>query len=180
MRWENGGRWIDFGGNDLEVQLPLFEQSIGVNDFSPEKLYWSLKLSKGSFPSFVPFNLKSGHMTARELMQVMGTDICRRMFSQFIWVHSTFRAIDKDKVDFAIIPDLRFPSEIQGVESHGGFVVRLTRDVSMGDEHPSETALDGYDWGRLGDRVVIVPQGLGIDETRDVVWDWLSKKLGDK
>lgn len=176
MRWENGGRWVDFGGWQLTSQVPLFESSIGFGDFSPERLYWSLKNSGGA----VPVNLKSGNMSGRELMQVLGTDICRRMFSQYIWVHATFRLIAKEKVDYAIIPDLRFPSELNGVQQHGGLVVRLTRDVSQGDEHPSETALDGYDWSLLGDRVIIVPSDLGIVETKDVVWEWLQKKLGNQ
>jgi hypothetical protein len=181
MRWENGGRWVDFGGPELQVQLPLFENSIGINEFSPERLYWSLRAGSNSQqPGFVPFNLKNGAMSARELMQVMGTDICRRMFSQHIWVHATFRTIAKDGVDFAIIPDLRFQSEIQGVMSRGGLIVRLMRDVSQGDEHPSETALDGYDWSSLGERVLVVPPELGIDDTKEMVWNWLSTKLETK
>lgn len=172
IRWENGGRWVDYGGKDLIQQLPLFEKSIGTGDFSVEKLYANLRSS-----DIKPANLKSGPMTGRELMQVMGTDICRRMFSQHIWVHATFRSIAKDNVDFAIIPDLRFPSELQGVQQHNGYVVRLTRNVIVGDEHPSETSLDGFDWSRLGDRALLVPNNLNIEETRVFTWDWLSNKL---
>jgi hypothetical protein len=172
IRWENGGRWVDYGGKDLVQQLPLFEKSIGHNDFSPEKLYANLRAT-----SMKPINLKSGPMTGREIMQVMGTDICRRMFSQHIWVHATFRLIAKDNVDFAIIPDLRFPSELQGVQQHNGLVVRLTRNIIHGDEHPSETALDGYEWSRLGDKVLLVPANLNIEETKDFTWNWLSQKL---
>lgn len=173
IRWENGGRWVDYGGKDLVQQLPSFEKAIGHNDFAVETLYWNLKSS-----NINPINLKSGPMTARELMQVIGTDVCRRMFSQHIWVHATFRAIAKDNVDFAIIPDLRFPSELVGVEQHGGLVVRLTRCTPHEDHHPSETALDGFDWKRLGDRGLLVPNDLAIAETRDFVWSWLSQKLG--
>lgn len=175
IRWENGGRWVDYGGKDLVQQLPSFEKSIGHNDFTPEKLFWSLRSS-----NITPTNLKSGPMTGRELMQVMGTDICRRMFSQYIWVHSTFRAITKDNVDFAIIPDLRFPSELAGVEQHNGLVVRLTRSTHYEDQHPSETALDGFDWTRLGDKVLLVPDNLDIEQTRDFTWNWLSQKLVNK
>lgn len=175
MRWENGGRWIDFGGKNLVNQVPLLERHLGNEDFLPEKLYWSVKKSK----SIIPINLKTGFMSGRELMQVFGTDICRRMFSQYIWVDATFRLILKEKVDYAIIPDLRFPSELQGVQSYKGLVVRLTRNIAQGDEHPSETALDDYNWTSLGDRVIVVPD-LGIEETRDVVLKWLKEKIGNK
>lgn len=174
VRWENGGRWVEYCGT-IEQQLPFFENAMSsTNKFSPERIYWGLK-SKDEVCS--PIKLKSGSMTGREIMQVLGTDMCRRMFSQFIWVHSTFRAIEKDNVDFAIIPDLRFPSELQGVKAAKGLVVRLLRDVSYGDEHPSETSLDNYDWSFLGSNVVLVPNNLGIDATKEFVWNWLSDKL---
>ena len=172
VRWENGGRWVDYGGKDLVQQLPLFEKSLGHNAFSVEKLYWSIKSS-----NIAPINVKTGPMTARELMQVMGTDVCRRMFSQHIWVHATFRQIAKDNPDFAIIPDLRFPSELQGVQQHDGLVVRLTRNNTHNDQHPSETALDNFDWTRLGENALLVPDNLNIEETRDFVWNWLSQRV---
>ncbi len=176
MRWENGGRWVEFS-DTIEQQLPLFENTISSNKFSPEKAYWDL-VHSGS--SISPIKLKTGAMTGRELMQVLGTDICRRMFSQYIWVNSTFKAIERDNVDFAVIPDLRFPSELQGIKNAGGLVIRLTRNTANGDEHPSETALDDYDWGSLNDNVLLVPDSLGIEETRDFAWDWISKKLETK
>ena len=45
IRWENGGRWVDYGGKDLVQQLPLFEKSLGFADFTPERLFWNLKCS---------------------------------------------------------------------------------------------------------------------------------------
>lgn len=175
IRWENGGRWVEYCGV-IEQQLPLFENALAsTNNFSPERIYWGLKLGRTDITN--PIKLRSGHMTARELMQVFGTDICRRMFTQYIWVQATFRAINRDKPDFAIIPDLRFPSELQGVKEDGGTVVRLTRNVNNGDEHPSETALDDYDWSTLGDNALVVPSHLNIEETKDYFWNWFSKKL---
>lgn len=178
IRWENGGRWVEYCGT-LEQQLPLFENSIAsTNNFSPEKIYWGLKSKNND--SCYPIKLRSGHMTGRELMQVLGTDMCRRMFSQFIWVHATFRAIERDNVDFAVIPDLRFPSELHGVKSCGGLVVRLMRNISEGDEHPSETSLDDYDWSFLKDNVLIVPREFGIEQTKEFVWNWISNKMEGK
>jgi len=175
IRWENGGRWVSYSDGAIKAQLPFFEEALAKQGriwFSPERLYWELALSKNN-----PINLKTGKMSARELMQVFGTDICRRMFSQYIWVNATFNLIKKDKVDFAVLTDLRFPSELSGVCSNNANVVRLTRDVSKGDQHPSEIALDNYNWNSLGDKVLIVPNNLNIDETADFVWSWLSTKI---
>ena len=90
--------------------------------------------------------LPKGPMTAREIMQVVGTDLFRHYFDDNIWVNATFREILRVKPDVAIISDVRFPSEVNGVISNGGFIVRLLRNVCETDNHESETALDDYDF----------------------------------
>ena len=58
----------------------------------------------------------SAKMTAREVMQYVGTDFFRRIYPQ-VWVDSTIRK-----------------------------VIRLTRNIfGDSDQHPSETALDNYE-----------------------------------
>jgi len=108
---------------------------------------------------------KTGNMSGRELMQVFGTDIMRNMFDDRIWVNSTFRAIERDKPDIALIPDTRFPSEVCAIYDNDGFVIRLTRDVSDGDSHSSEIALDDWDWSFKPSNTLVIPDDLDIQET---------------
>jgi hypothetical protein len=173
IRWENGGRWVRYKEGNFFHQLPLLETKISCNEVSVESFFWNIKNSI----SVEPVRMKSGQMKARELMQVFGTDVSRRMFSQLIWVDATFRAIKKDNPDFAIITDVRFPSEINSVLNSGGIVVRLTRNILF-DEHPSETALDDYNWDSCNKKsIIIVPGNLNAEETKNYVWGNLSSRL---
>jgi len=87
---------------------------------------------------------KEGPMTAREFMQFLGTDVMRKMYEP-VWVQSCVNKIKREQSSLAIIADVRFPNEVDAVTDAGGVVVRLTRG-ERADGHPSETALDDYDF----------------------------------
>ena len=89
-------------------------------------------------------------LKVRELLQEFGTGICRRMFD-LIWVNKTFRKIEEDKPDLALINDVRYINEIYGGKNRPNLdvkVIRLTRNVNdmslTVNQHTSETALDDY------------------------------------
>ncbi len=85
-----------------------------------------------------------GPMTAREVMQYVGTDIFRKMYDK-VWVNSLIKRIEHENSHLAIVTDVRFINEVEGIQEAGGKVVRLLRDPSDGkDQHYSETALDDY------------------------------------
>ena len=99
---------------------------------------------------------KPGPMTAREVMQFVGTEIFRKMYGN-VWVNATLNKIKRDSPGFAIIPDVRFPNEADSVVGlsfmsdypTNGSILRLLRDPNNGnDTHPSETSLDEYDSSR--------------------------------
>ena len=84
-------------------------------------------------------------MSGREILQVVGTDIFRRV-DYDVWVNACLRQIEFDKPELAIVTDCRFPNEVNGIQKAGGKVVRFTRaPFADGDQHKSETALDNYD-----------------------------------
>ena len=91
----------------------------------------------------------AGPMTAREFLQFFGTDLCRRMWEP-IWVNKCIKDIKREGTLLAIIPDVRFPNEVQVIEEAGGMVLRLTRHV-FDDDHNSETALDDYSFNQYLD-----------------------------
>ena len=101
------------------------------------------------------------YMTAREFMQYFGTNVMRQMYGP-IWVDHTINTIMREQTELAIIADVRFPNEVEAVQSAGGTVIRLTRN-KLKDLHDSETALDKskYDWSNF-DHIVDNSQG-GID-----------------
>lgn len=84
-----------------------------------------------------------GPMTAREVMQHIGTNIFRRMLPD-IWIDATIQKIRAETPELAIISDVRFPNEVEGIQKAGGKVIRLTFNPHNSD-HKSETALDNYE-----------------------------------
>lgn len=119
-----------------------------------------------------------GPMTAREVLQFVGTEVFRKMYKD-VWVDATLRRIREEGSLYAIICDVRFPNEVMGVKEAGGKVLRLTRDIYAGqDVHESETALDKdkFDWDNFD--AINDNQNMSINEqnaaTLDILnqWQW--------
>jgi len=88
----------------------------------------------------------SGRMTAREVMQYVGTDVFRKM-KEDVWTSSIIRKINNESPRLALITDCRFPNEVECIQENKGTVIRLSRSVYESD-HISENILnkDNYDW----------------------------------
>lgn len=81
-------------------------------------------------------------MTARHVLQYIGTNIFRRMKGD-IWAEACIRKIQKDSPNIALISDCRFPNEVEVIQRAGGKVIKLLRNpIQNPDPHPSEIALD--------------------------------------
>jgi hypothetical protein len=64
-------------------------------------------------------------VTPRYMLQLMGTEAGRDVFHKDIWIYVLeHRMKGKDDV---VIPDVRFPNEIDFIKSKGGKVIRVTR-----------------------------------------------------
>ena len=124
---------------------------------------------------------RSGLMTAREIMQVVGTDVFRRMFNDKVWVNATFNKIKEEDKDIALIADTRFESELNAIIDNGGYLIRLNRVVDKTDIHPSETALDNYDFESLGDRCIVLNNDtLEINEKNLLATEWIEHILNTR
>lgn len=87
----------------------------------------------------------------RTLLQYVGTDVVRQQDPDF-WVRFISDVLEffKDEWDYVLIPDCRFPNEIDHLKERGHQVthlrvVRNNFDNGLSPEqqaHPSETALD--------------------------------------
>lgn len=88
----------------------------------------------------------SGFMTARQVMEFVGTEIFRQM-KHDVWVAATINRINKENPELAIIVDCRFPNEVDSITQNNGKTIRLTRDPFHSDA-TAEMALDSgfYDW----------------------------------
>ena len=114
-------------------------------------------------------SLASGPMSAREVMQYVGTDFFRKIYPD-VWVDSSIRKIKSENPNLAVVVDCRFPNEANGIKESGGKVIRLTRDMFKGqDNHASETALDDYDKFDA----IIDNQEMSIGEQNEAVYNQL-------
>lgn len=80
-----------------------------------------------------------GGVTARQMMQTVGTEWGRRMVHGDLWLRSLFMRIPAEG---AVISDCRFPNEAQAILDRGGMVIQLSRPgTGEGDAHASELPL---------------------------------------
>ena len=123
----------------------------------------------------------NGFMTAREIMQIIGTDIFREFFDDSIWINATFRDIKKDGHDLALIADVRFPGEIKGIINEGGNILRLSRNICEADDHPSETALDDYDFSTYGSKIHLIDnREMSIKEQEENAIKYIKENVLEK
>lgn len=113
-------------------------------------------------------------LTAREVMQFVGTDIFRKMKPD-VWAGATISKIQREQPQLAIIADCRFPNEVEAVKNAGGFVIKLTRNPYNSD-HTSEVALDPENYSVSNFDLVIYNENLTIAEQNSVVLNFLKNK----
>ena len=116
----------------------------------------------------------SKNITAREVMQFVGTDFFRKIYPN-VWVDATIRKIEEDNPALAVICDCRFPNEVGGVQKSGGRVIRLTKNEGSPDAHESETALDknNFDWNKFDK--IIDNKSLTIGQQNEVVYNTMRE-----
>jgi len=115
---------------------------------------------EGGLQDYVTYK-ESGPMTAREFMQYFGTNIMRKMYSN-IWVDNTIKKILAEDSELAVVPDVRFPNEVESILANGGEVIRLSR-VQEEDGHESETCLDPGNFDQSKFTHVIENAKIGMD-----------------
>lgn len=113
-------------------------------------------------------------LSAREVMQIVGTDMFRRMKTN-VWAAATINKIKKDNLDFALIADCRFPNEVEAVKDVGGLVIKLTRNPFNSD-HASEIALDENNYHVSNFDLIIYNHNLTITEQNEIIYNFLKNK----
>lgn len=80
----------------------------------------------------------------RELLQLFGTNICKRLFGRNIWINSTLTNYKIDMVN--IIGDIRFQEEIDAIKDIAPdvHIIKIvnTNSICKKYDHPSENVLN--------------------------------------
>lgn len=115
-----------------------------------------------------------GYMTAREVMQIIGTDIFRQLKND-VWASATIKKIFNDKLDFAIIADCRFPNEVNAVKNANGYVIKLTLNPHD-SHHLSEVSLDPDKYDSNNFDLVIDNQNISLLDKNNLIIQFLQNK----
>jgi hypothetical protein len=70
--------------------------------------------------------LNMPNLTPRLMLQLWGTEVCRKAFHDDIWIASLENKLRTAK-DNIVISDCRFPNEIESIRRAGGRVIRIVR-----------------------------------------------------
>ena len=70
--------------------------------------------------------LNMPNLTPRLMLQLWGTEVCRKGFHDDIWIASLENKLRTTK-DNVVISDCRFPNEIASIKRAGGTVIRVVR-----------------------------------------------------
>lgn len=114
---------------------------------------------------------EKGNMTAREVLQYVGTDIFRKIKNN-VWIDAVFRQIEEENPTIAVIGDCRFLDEAKAIKDRGGFVIHLTRNSDSLDTHSSENEISKFD----GFDLVIDNANLSIEESNAQLLSFLIDK----
>jgi len=88
------------------------------------------------------------NISAREVMQVVGTEIFRHSFGEDFWTNLLYLRIQKIKKSndntVIFVTDVRFPNEIEAIKKWGGKVIKIYRNIKREETitHDSEMSLD--------------------------------------
>jgi len=128
---------------------------------------------------------KSGKSTedeasVRDLLQVIGTDVFRKMSLNF-WVNvfklrmgrETYDTDTSSTPDVVFVTDIRFQNEVEAVKSLGGYVVKIERQ-QYSDNHDSEACVDEID-ETLFDEILEGPSIEGLDNLKENVFRVLQQ-----
>lgn len=87
----------------------------------------------------------------RQLLQRLGTECGRETISDTIWIDAALGSHGSGLYsDNIVVTDVRFPNEAQAIKERGGQVIRIERPgVGPANDHPSETALDYWQFDRV-------------------------------
>ncbi len=115
-------------------------------------------------------------MTAREVMQVFGTEFVRSLWKD-AWSFATYKKIQDEGYSLAIITDARFKNEIDMGVQYGAKTIKLERSISTTDLHSSETALDDYPDNQFD--TVIHNANMTIEEQNEIAAVLMKKWLAE-
>lgn len=128
-------------GDEIELVVDdTFVGTISSETNLPEECIWQILKDNGCHAIY----------GVRELLQVVGTDIIRKLYADW-HVDKTMEAIEElPEGSKVVIDDVRFPNEKETIELRGGEVIFVLnpRELKTVSHHPSEELLMWYNFAQ--------------------------------
>lgn len=116
------------------------------------------------------------YLTAREVLQVVGTDVMRNNFDPDVWAKAGAREAIKTTFDICFFTDTRMRNELfctDNVALENNLspptIIRIYRDTNLEDNHDSERDLDEFD-AIPNQRLISQGVPSGFQELTDKLW----------
>jgi hypothetical protein len=167
---------------------PIKRFGIDMLGISEEKAYGNdadkMGVTEFEWESMPFEHSKSGPMTIREVLQVVGTELGRNIWDKEIWIKALKRRVGKfyDRFNggYAVVCDVRFDNEVQAIHDMGGEVwvvegPQRINESSGGDQHASE--VQRTDVSR--DATINNREGVTKEEVFDQVMELIKKDWKD-
>jgi hypothetical protein len=108
-------------------------------------------------------------ITPRKLLQLLDTEAGREIIHPNIWVNAFFAGYSdrqfrgstyESQISNWIVTDVKYPNQAKAIKDRGGIIIRVNRDYILRGvelpfikdaQHPSETALDDYEFDHVID-----------------------------
>jgi hypothetical protein len=111
--------------------------------------------------------LNMPNLTPRLILQLWGTEVCRRSFHDDIWIASLEYKLKNITTD-VVISDCRFPNEFTAIKNAGGKIIRIKR----GPEPEWHIHVAGALAGNIEDILMLKESGIHESE-----WAWYSLEV---
>ena len=168
-------------GNGKDTVAKMLEETLKADGYKVLVTHYA-DLLKYICKSYFDWNGEKDE-TGRTLLQFVGTDMIRNI-DQNYWVDFVVDMMYffQDCWDYVIIPDTRFPNEVERLKERGvdtvhlrvertNFISPLTKEQQA---HPSETALDNTEPDYL------IENSGGLEELKSKLGRWITEDLYEK
>jgi len=91
--------------------------------------------------------LKMPNLTPRLMLQLWGTEVCRKAFHDDIWIASLENKL-RTSTDNIVISDCRFPNEIKSIRDAGGIIVWVKRG-ELPEWYDAAVSMNSGEWGNM-------------------------------
>ena len=119
-------------------------------------------------------------LTPRLMLQIWGTEVCRESFHPDVWIASMERKLSDSNKNY-VVPDVRFPNEIEIIQRMGGKIWHIKRgetpdwfiEYIKGADAPADIHPSEYSWARSQFDAFIRNDG-SVEQLQQIIYQFVG------